>query len=87
MSIAGKSALLKVAGKVVVKIEEIGEEDVYCLEVPETGNFFANNTCVSNCADSMRYALFSHFAKKPKSGMTQDDVDTMHNDQYQNWRF
>ncbi len=36
--------------------------------------------------DSMRYALFSHFSKKPKNGMTQDDVDTMFQDQYQNWR-
>ena len=28
-----------------------------------------------HCLDSLRYAIFTHFGKKPKTGMTQDDVD------------
>jgi hypothetical protein len=44
----------------VKSIEEDGYEDVYCLSVPETGNFVANGMVVANC-DALRYAVCSAF--------------------------
>jgi len=44
----------------VKSIEECGEEDVYCISVPSTGNFVANGIVVKNC-DALRYAVFSAF--------------------------
>lgn len=44
----------------VKSIEEDGIEDVYCLSVPETGNFIADGIVVSNC-DALRYAVCSAF--------------------------
>ena len=44
----------------VKSIEEDGYEDVYCLSVPETGNFVANGMVIANC-DAFRYAICSAF--------------------------
>lgn len=46
----------------VQSITEAGFEDVYCLCVPETGNFIANDMVVKNC-DALRYAVVSAFPK------------------------
>lgn len=43
----------------VKSIEEDGYEDVYCLSVPETGNFVANGMVIKNC-DALRYAIQTH---------------------------
>jgi len=43
----------------IKKIEEDGNEDVYCLAIPETGNFLANGIVVKNC-DALRYAIYTH---------------------------
>ena len=41
----------KVVNHRVVSVEEIpGLHDVYCMEVPETGWFYANNVLVHNCS-------------------------------------
>lgn len=47
----------------VKSIEEDGYEDVYCLNVPESGNFVANGIVVKNC-DSLRYAIATHIIPK-----------------------
>lgn len=47
-------------GLVCRKVEPAGREDVYCLTVPETGNFaLANGAIVANCADTVRYGCMS----------------------------
>lgn len=47
-------------GPVCLNVSEAGCEDVYCLTVPDTGNFeLANGMIVSNCADSIRYGIMS----------------------------
>jgi len=47
-------------GLVCLRVEDAGREDVYCLTVPETGNFaLANGAIVANCADAIRYGLMS----------------------------
>ncbi|RKZ35377.1 MAG: hypothetical protein DRQ41_16020 [Gammaproteobacteria bacterium] len=40
----------------IVRIEEAGDEDVYCLSVPKEGSFDVNGYIVSNCGDEVRYA-------------------------------
>lgn len=47
----------------VKSIRKDGIEDVYCMSVPETGNFVANGILVKNC-DAMRYAIFSQFGER-----------------------
>jgi hypothetical protein len=45
---------------VCLSVSEAGKTDVYCLTVPDTGNFvLANGAIVSNCADRDRYACMS----------------------------
>lgn len=44
----------------IKSIEEDGCEDVYCISVPETGNFIANGMVIANC-DALRYAVCSAF--------------------------
>lgn len=48
-----------------VKIKSIdldGEEDVYCLDNPQTGNFVVNEGIViKNCQDALRYVLYTRF--------------------------
>lgn len=45
---------------VCLSISDAGRADVYCLTVPDTGNFtLANGAIVANCADSARYACLS----------------------------
>jgi hypothetical protein len=44
----------------VKSIEEDGNEDVYCINVPATGNFVANGMVIANC-DALRYAVCSAF--------------------------
>ncbi len=44
----------------VKMIEEDGVEDVYCLTIPDTGNFVANGIVVKNCIDAARYVSFTH---------------------------
>lgn len=46
----------------VKSIEEDGIEDVYCINVPETGNFVGNGMVIKNC-DALRYACFSAFPR------------------------
>lgn len=46
----------------VKSIEEYGEEDVYCISVPSTGNFLANGMVIKNC-DALRYAVCSAFPR------------------------
>lgn len=40
----------------VKSVEPCENEDVYCISIPETGNFVANGIVVKNC-DALRYAL------------------------------
>jgi len=47
----------------VKSIKKVSNEDVYCMEVPRTGNFYANGILVKNC-DAMRYAIYTHFGQK-----------------------
>jgi hypothetical protein len=51
----------KYAGKYskVKSVENDGFEDVYCLAVPETGNFVANGMVIKNC-DALRYICATH---------------------------
>lgn len=43
-----------------IQVEPAGVADVYCLTVPETGNFaLENGVLVSNCVDEVRYAVMS----------------------------
>lgn len=44
----------------VLSVVEDGVEDVYCLSVPETGNFVANGIVVKNC-DALRYLTYTAF--------------------------
>jgi len=44
----------------VKSVEDDGFEDVYCLSVPETGNFVGNGIVVKNC-DALRYAVYTAF--------------------------
>lgn len=46
---SGKESRIKEINHKVVKIEVVGSEEVYDLEVPETGWFFANNVLIHNC--------------------------------------
>ncbi len=55
----------------VKSIEEDGYEDVYCINVPETGNFIANGIVVKNC-DALRYACASAF---PTGELSHPDED------------
>lgn len=41
---------IKEINHVVYKVERIPRQDVYCLEVPATGWFFANDVLVANCS-------------------------------------
>ena len=58
-------------------IEESEPEDVYCLEVPATGNFVANGIVVKNC-DALRYAVCSAFPRgefsHPDENITYDQL-------------
>lgn len=48
---SGRSSRIDEVNHKVVKVEKLTElADVYCLTVPETGWFFANNVLVKNCA-------------------------------------
>jgi hypothetical protein len=61
----------------IKSIEEDGFEDVYCLSVPETGNFLANGIVVRNC-DALRYAIASAFPRgelsHPDENLTIDQL-------------
>jgi hypothetical protein len=47
-------------GLVCLSVKDAGRADVYCLTVPDTGNFvLANGAIVSNCGDEGRYACMS----------------------------
>lgn len=45
-----KSSRIKEINHKVVSVEFIDSDDVYCMEVPETNWFFANNVLVHNCS-------------------------------------
>ena len=55
----------------IKSIEEDGFEDVYCLSVPESGNFVANGIVVKNC-DALRYACATAFPQGELSGIGED---------------
>jgi hypothetical protein len=61
----------------VKSIEEDGIEDVYCINVPKTGNFIANGIVVKNC-DALRYACVSAFPNgdfgSPDENLTIDQL-------------
>jgi hypothetical protein len=47
-------------GPMCLDVRDAGRADVYCLTVPDTGNFeLANGAIVANCADSVRYACMA----------------------------
>jgi hypothetical protein len=47
----------------VKSIKNVENEDVYCLTIPETGNFLANGMVIKNC-DAMRYAVYTHYKNR-----------------------
>ena len=60
-----------------VSVERLLERrDVYCLTVPDTGNFaLENGAIVANCADESRYACLSRpWIPKPKLPPPQKDL-------------
>lgn len=61
----------------VKSIEESEPEDVYCIAVPETGNFVANGIVIANC-DALRYACYSAFPNAefdhPDENLTIDQL-------------
>lgn len=62
----------------VRSIEEDGEEDVYCMNVPSHGNFVVNKgVVVKNCLDSLRYAIYTHMFAKDTKGMSSAEYDRM----------
>ena len=65
-------------GKRVKYIQKIGNDDVYCMEVPNTHNFIANGMVVHNSIDALRYAIFSHFFAKEDSRMSASDLDKIY---------
>jgi len=61
---------------IVKSIEEDGIEDVYCLNVPEHGNFIVNEgIVVKNCLDALRYALYTHFLGQSGEAMSPQDLE------------
>ena len=44
----------------IKSIEDVGYDDVYCISVPDTGNFVANGMVIRNC-DALRYACYTAF--------------------------
>lgn len=44
----------------IKSIEESEPEDVFCLSIPDTGNFVANGMVIANC-DALRYACYTAF--------------------------
>lgn len=63
----------------VKNIEELGRDDVYCLNVPSHGNFIVNDgMVVKNCLDAIRYALFTHKFGKDGRKLSGKDIDLMH---------
>jgi hypothetical protein len=44
----------------IASIEECDSEDVYCIAIPDTGNFVANGMVIANC-DALRYAICTRF--------------------------
>lgn len=65
-------------GKRVKYIQKIGNDDVYCMEVPKTHNFIANGMVVHNSVDALRYAIFTHFFGKDGNRMSARDLDQMY---------
>ena len=78
-----RTALLNVErscrGVKVKEIRKVDKEDVYCLSVPESGNFIANGIVVKNC-DALRYALYTHFFGKDSSRMSAKELDIIYDD-------
>jgi len=67
----------------VKSIEEAGEDDVYCLNVPAHGNFVVNEgIVVKNCLDSLRYAIYTHMFAKDVRGMSAQEYDRMRSEAF-----
>ncbi|MFP3859244.1 MAG: hypothetical protein ACLFUW_00330 [Bacteroidales bacterium] len=65
----------------VKSIKAEGHEDVFCITVPETGNFLVNEgIVVKNCLDAIRYALFTHLFGTDHQRLTPQDIEQMHKD-------
>lgn len=65
-------------GKRVKYIQKIGNDDVYCMEVPNTHNFIANGMVVHNSVDALRYVIFSHFFGKDGARLSAQDIDRLY---------
>ena len=57
----------------LVEKNYLGKEKVYNLMIEDIHTYFAEDILVSNCCDSLRYMLFSHFGKT----MGDDDAMTI----------
>jgi hypothetical protein len=59
-------------------VRDAGRDDVYCLTVPETGNFeLANGMIVANCADSVRYSCTSRPYSRPEGDPDKGRIMTV----------
>lgn len=65
-------------GKRVKYIQKIGNDDVYCMEVPKTHNFIANGMVVHNSVDALRYAVYTHFFGKDGARLSAQDLDRLY---------
>jgi radical SAM superfamily enzyme YgiQ (UPF0313 family) len=70
----------------VVSVSLIGERaDVYCLTVPATGWFYANNVLVKNCSFCCINAPFaSHHYRMREPDQVVDEIEMLHNDYHVN---
>lgn len=60
-----------------LSVTPAGREDVYCLTVPDTGNFvLANGAVVANCADEARYFCMSRPWARPTPQPAGPVIDT-----------
>ena len=65
----------------VKSIKYAGEQDVYCMDVPDHHNFLVNGGIVShNCMDATRYYLYTRYGKdkRARSHSTQDTTDPIY---------
>jgi hypothetical protein len=65
-------------GPVCLTLDDAGWDDVYCLTVPETGNFeLANGMIVANCGDEIRYACMSRPYSRPEGDPDKGRIMTV----------
>ena len=64
----------------LARVNIAGETDVYNLHVENHHEFFANGVLVSNCLDSLRYAIYTHFKGKLGNSEAEKEVDKIYAD-------